>query len=500
MDAFSRQRRRTITAARRAAAILAMLLGSGSASAQAPDPGKDFFGNFLLPPYYMPVFPLVGSNFGGDLTATYDQAYIPNRPNLELLIVGEYPRARFFSISIYDDHGAVIGTLHDAQINPLRPAQQHNPYRPGGPAGTEDILYAVRVRLGERIVTSPVPGCGFPADFDVTSNLLDARTRHTGGTFYSSDMTGFTATSPDGTVTIAHDDSLPNKTVAIVVRRYLEENDGNQGALNLTRPLVFVRSALDGCAINMWQLAGQPQPAPDAALPASLWFNFNNTADRAQIAAHTQHAKDTPTQTPSGLDPDNRFAWYGGPEYILTTNPHTGYLSSAVPEAGKPGTLNGRNKVIRMRFRLPTLPCAGRSCALTGAEEMRYWGLSFVEGERTVVASISDLDLRPDDHGYVTLIITFGTALPAHVTAANGYSVVQLPLSDARLVTLRNILPAPTFRCAVGNVPFKTNEYNANGGYMGEYAPFVDFPFVTQLPAVAEPYLQAGTCDPPAAQ
>lgn len=474
---------------------LTVTLMSGIAGAQAPDPSKDFFGNFLFPKYFMPIFPLDGQQFGGDLTATYDQAYVVNRPNLELLIVGEYPRARFFSISVYDDHGAVIDTLYDAQINPLRPWQQ-NPYRPGGTGAAEDVMYAVRVRLGDRFVQSPAAGCGVQG-LDITSNVLEARFRHNGGTRYSADMSHFSATSPDGTVTIVHDDSITNKAVEVVVRRYLEVNDGDHGAVNLVRPLVFIRSAIDGCAIDMWKLVGLPNTDPNAWLPPSMWYNFHTTADPVQVAAHTQHAEDAPNHTPYGLDPNNRFAWYAGPEYILTTNPHTGYLVSTVPEAGKPAALNSKGKVMRMRFRLPAMPCRDRTCALTGSEQMRYWGLSFVEGERTVAASISDLELKRDPDGYVTLIISFGTELPAHVTAANGYSVVQLPERDLRLATLRNILPAPDFACSVNNVPFKTNEYNSNGGYMGEYAPFVDFPFASSLPTVAEPYHQPGTCEIP---
>ena len=155
---------------------------------------------------------------------------------------------------------------------------------------------------------------------------------------------------------------------------------------------------------------------------------------------------------------------------------------------GKPATLNANNKVVRMRFRLPQVPCDESVCAIDGSEQMRYWGLSYV-------------DLNPDPEGYVTLIITFGTPLPAHVTAENGYSVVSLPVSDIRLVTLRNILPAADFACAIDNVPYNSNEHNASGGYMGEYVPFVDFPFVSLLPTAASPYVQPDSCQavPPAA-
>lgn len=67
-------------------------------------------------------------------------------------------------------------------------------------------------------------------------------------------------------------------------------------------------------------------------------------------------------------------------------------------------------------------------------------------------------------------------------------------MSNIERITLRNILPAETFDCGIDNVPFKTNEYHGNGGYMGEYVPTVDFPFVNILPLMAMPYIQADSC------
>lgn len=218
---------------------------------------------------------------------------------------------------------------------------------------------------------------------------------------------------------------------------------------------------------------------------------------REQIAGHDRHAKTLPISQPAGLDPGNRFALYAGPEYVLSDNPDAGYLSAGVVKNGKPEVINGNGQVWRMRMRLPRLPCRQEACVLDGSEELRYWGISFVEGERTVVATISDLDVHPDPEGYVTLIISFGTPLPDHVTPENGYSVVHLPPRDLRLVTLRNILTAADFPCAIGNVPFKANEHHANGGYLGEYAPFLDFPVAANLPLEAVPRVQGGSCAAP---
>ena len=477
---------------RTVAGLLVLLCHAADVNSAPPDPALNFLRNFLAPAYYMPIYPLDVRALGGDLTAVYDQAYIRNSPNLELLLIGEFPRARFFSITVYDDHGATIDTIHDAELVPLRP-DQANPYRKGGPAGLEDVLYAVRIRLGEGFIESPVAGCGMQG-MDATSNVLDARWRHTAGTRYSAAESHFSVTARDGIGTIVHDDSASNAGTFIVVRRYLEENDANKGAFDLTRPLVFVRTTATGCAANMWELVGRPQPDPSAALPASAWYAYGNTMTATQVDAHLLHAAAKPLTAPEGLDPGNRLAWYAGPEYVLATNSHTGYLGAAVSDAGQPAMLNARGQVMRMRFRLPTMPCQARVCPLTGGEDLRYWGLSLVNAARTVVASLSDLDLHPDVNGYVTLILSFGTSLPAQVQASNGYSVVRLPPTTLRQFTLRNILPSAAFRCAIGKVPFSSSEHTAAGGYMGEYVPFVDFPLASTLPASAAPYVQAGSC------
>ncbi len=454
--------------------------------------GADFFANFLKQPaYYLPVFPLNGEQFGGDLTASYYQFYVPASAGRELLILGEYPRARYFAVTVYDDHGAIIDTLYDAQIAPLK-ASVGNPFSVGGPANSEDILYAIRVQLADQLVQTPQAGCQFTG-VDVHSNVLDGRYRHSAGNRYSGDQTGFMTTLQDGS-SITHDDSTDNEGVWVIIRTYLAEEDGVTGAFNLTTPLVFLRDSATGCAENMFKLAGRAQTNPNERLPRSEWPSFYSTINFAQMAAHDQHEKDSSPLTPYGLDPNNRAAWYGGSEYILGDNPDTGYLATSVGSKGAPDQLNRDGRVMRVRFRLPQVPCQSPACALTGAEEMRYWGLSFVEGERHVFASISDLDVNPDENGYVNLIITFGTPLPPRITRFFGYSVLELPVVPLRLITMRNIIPGANFSCAVDIVPFKTNEHNEQNGYLGEYAPFIDYLLPTDLPIYAVPRVEAGSC------
>jgi len=159
--------------------------------------------------------------------------------------------------------------------------------------------------------------------------------------------------------------------------------------------------------------------------------------------------------------------------------------------------LNAEARVAQMQLRLPDLPCGPPpSCALTGSEELRYWSLSLSAANGTTLATLTDLDLEPDVDGYVTLVLSFGTPIPPHVTPANGYTPIVLPAIALVQMTLRQILPTPAFDCSTANVPFRTNEHHSNQGYMGDYAPVVSFPVAADLPAVAVPLMQGGSCAP----
>ncbi len=449
--------------------------------------GADFFSNFLSPAFYVPIFPIAGSQLGGDLNTIYHQIYVPHNPNWELLIFGEYPPSRYFALTTYDDHEAVIDNLHDTEIVPLE-AGEENPFLTGTP--NEDVLYGVRVQMGEQLVSNPLPGCQ-TTDLNI-DNLLDARFRHTAATLYSPYQSNFSVLLPEG-VTVTHDDSTVGRGISIIVRRTLTEDDGDAGNRDLTLPLVFIRDVTTGCAVNMYELLNRPQPTP-ASIAVDQWYAFPTVINRVQSAAHYHHELAAGNRTPFGLDPQNSAAWYGGPEYIRANNADTGYLISGIPARRRAAMLNLDGRIMRLRFRLPQTPCLGFLCPLNDEGDMRYWSMSFIEGAKHTFATIADRDLVPDANGYVTLIVSFGTALPPRINASNGYSVMQLPEVAARQIAIRNIIPQAEFPCPVTRVPFYTNEHNTDGGYLGEYAPFVDYPIPANLPLRAIPRVESGTC------
>ncbi len=452
-----------------------------------------FINLFVKPEYLVPVSPLDGAQRAGDLNASYQQIFLPVAPNLELLILGEFPRARYFSISLYDDHGALLDVLDDVEIEPLIPGQ-NNPYRVGGTPGAEDILYAVTVQLGPQVATNPSnPDCAF-APLNVHTNLMDARIHHTAGTYYSCQQSGFSAEIPTGTV--IHDDELANNRGAtVMLRTYLGQAPGQNSQFNLTKPLVWLRHSSSGCSF--------PLASPGTFVDPDQWYRSDTVTYADQFAAHTQHEKDLGYSFPYGTDALNGVVWLGSPEYLLRALEDR-YITAFIPydsaQYPNPGAeLNAESRVMRLLLRVPTVPCNGApDCLPTGNEQLRYRGLSFVDQNNYTFASVADNDLHPDLDGYVSLIVTFGTPLPAHVTPENGYTVLALPEQSFRQMTLRNLRPSPDFTCSNNNVPHRTAEHHANGGYMGEYSPFVVFPTAASLPPVAAPFPQGGTCLPPA--
>jgi hypothetical protein len=237
-------------------------------------------------------------------------------------------------------------------------------------------------------------------------------------------------------------------------------------------------------------------------LSVSQWFSLNSMLKLDQVYAHVQHEVDLGTRDPYGPNPLTQSPWFGREEYlpgqaigryVTTVFPinTTGYSSAAA-------ALNTQGRVIEMQFRLPHMPChTGPPCGLTGTEDLRYWSVTFEDVSGVALATVSDVSLLPDANGYVTAVFSFGTPLPAQVTAANGYTKIVMPAMSFYRAVLRTYLPAPTFNCSTIHVPPRTAEYNPGGGYMGDYAPIVTLPLATALPPVAQALVQTGGCSTP---
>jgi hypothetical protein len=100
---------------------------------------------------------------------------------VELVVAGQYPNARYFSISNYDEHFTIAQHIADVDVDPAS-ASQSSPFIGGN--AWKDIPYLVPISLGQ--VPSATPGLNGPVQGCQISpyeedNLLDATQRHPAG-------------------------------------------------------------------------------------------------------------------------------------------------------------------------------------------------------------------------------------------------------------------------------------------------------------------------------
>lgn len=465
----------------------------------------EFFQTFIEPEYLLPmVVNSGGENYGGDLLAQYSQLYFRTDSPHELLLLGEFPNARYFSITIYDDHGAIVDTIRDKDIVPLN-ADAGNPYAINGPDWNEDQLYAVTIRLGENLAT-PTPECS--TGFNEYDNLLDARYRHSYYTLnpppnervYSDFHMGFSVEHPDVGM-ITHDDGEAASGGVILLRIYGPATETNEGAFNLTKPLMWLRQVADGCPQQLAETGESLPPTCEEGMapPTDCWYRNTDVMSSSQVYAHRAHEQELEWMSPQG-PAVNGVQWYGGSEYMVTSNPHSAYVIASLPVPLMPETLNNEEKVLRIKVRLPQMPafpCVG-TCPFTDEDQVRYWSLTFIGTDLQVLHTFTDRSLVQDENGYATLLLTFGAELDEQIfNAGSGYTVVHMvddtgaPLPAAQLI-IRTVFPGNGFLCSGQEALFHTNENTTAGGYMGEYSPQVDarYPVVGipgGLPAIATP-------------
>jgi hypothetical protein len=107
-------------------------------------PAGDFFTNFQNPCYLIPL--TIPPSSLTDLNDTDWHIVYTVDPRYELILVGSFPNARYFSVTAYDDHSLISQAILDSSIVPLT-SSYVNPYQPGVPyaAGQQ---YAIPVNFG----------------------------------------------------------------------------------------------------------------------------------------------------------------------------------------------------------------------------------------------------------------------------------------------------------------------------------------------------------------
>ncbi|HTQ53643.1 MAG TPA: hypothetical protein VMI94_04230 [Bryobacteraceae bacterium] len=451
-------------------------------------PSGDFFSNFDNSCYTINLTTGNGITEYGDLNARYYQLYYQVDPRYELILVGTFPNARYYSVTLYDEHMAVAQTMLDANMAPLT-SEYVNPFRPGV-AFAAGQQFALPIRFGGTPGKQET-GCMMNG-YNVSANALDGTRRHA-GMDWNSDSGIFTL-SPGfpSHVIDSPRHGIPNKGGIVMIRAYLDDTP----ASDATNPHIIVRDVASGCAYPADYVMNTMHIVAGGSANGGDWI------DHTQTALHNTYESDYLPKLCEGNSPGsaNRLAWSRVGAYVPITNPDASYISAGVP-AGLPDTLAAAGEVMRVRVRVPgtpPTPCTN-GCSRSGTEPMRYMSLSFQNADGTVLASVADSSFVKDANGYATLIVGTGAPIPPWITPANGYTVLNLTArpkyEQLSLLAMRHIIPAAGFTCAGQNVPYRMNVATPDGSLMSDYLPVVDYPAAASLPTTAAPLIGPSACN-----
>ncbi len=439
-----------------------------------PFPTGDFFKNFDNPCYNIPLTVGNGSGKFGDLNALYFQMYFKVDPRYQLIVLGTFPNARYFSISLYDAHSAFAQSIGDSNIVPLTSGFT-NPYQPGV-SFVGGQKFSVPINLGGTPGTTET-GCSMNG-YNAAINSLDGTQRHP-GMDWNSDA-GLFRTYPNFATHVVDtaQHTNPNTAGVVMIRAYLDITQPNYN----TSPHIIVRDVASGCAYPAAYALNTLKIVTGSAAVGGPWL------DSAQGHAHNFYETQyLPQLCYSAPAPPNQAEWSRQPEYVAGASPDAAYIVSTVPQ-GLPARLASAGEVLRIRFRTPTTPptpCTN-GCSRSGDEQLRYMSMSFLVGGGTTIASLADTAFTKDVNGDVTIVVGTGATIPSWITPANGYTFLDLTaLPNYRqlsLLDMRHISPAGNFNCAGQFVPYRTAAETATYSLMGEYMPVVDYPDAASLP------------------
>jgi len=448
-------------------------------------PNGDFFSNFDNPCYTISLAHGHGGSEWADRNATYFEAYFKVDPRYQLIILGTFPNARYFSVVPYDSHFGFVQSKEDADIAPLT-SQYVNPFRPGV-AFIGGQKFAVPIGFGGtpgKLET----GCMMNG-YNVDVNGLDGTRRHP-GIDWNSDASLFQA-HPNFPLHVVDtpQHTNPNTAGVVFIRAYLDDTPLSYQ----TSPHILVRDVASGCAYPAAYALNTLQIVTPTQATGVPWL------DQSQIQDHHYYDTDFLPKLCYGQgDSPNHLAWRRMPQYTPGAASTTAYIVASVP-SGLPATLAAAGEVLRIRLRLPTTPptpCTN-GCSRSGVEQMLYASLSFVVSGGIPIASLAD-NAFTHPNGYVTLIVRTGATIPSWITPANGYTFLDLtPLPNYQqlsLLDMRHITPAGGFDCAGQFVPYRTDASTPAGSLMGDYLPVVDYPAAASLPQKASPLVGPAGC------
>lgn len=307
----------------------------------------------------------------GDYNCNYNGFPYEVNPNVEIVIRGKFPYARYMSITVRGEADRPIASVPDRQLIP--DPGSTNPFLPGADWDADNRNYTLIIRF-----TPPPQG----------SDLFVPE---------AGNNTIYAGTFPDGS---------PNTQGMIVLRIYVPsigyDKTGGVGLPEITY-----------CAAAKNKIPTSHETLNQAALfknPLASNNNYNrylsaNKMDKVQKC-------------------DLNWRTLGLGTEFLSPDPNTVYIISDQLQQD-PG------KLLFIRWKAPTFPDTYHNIGIMGNEDMRYWSMSFITRVGFLgLYTMGDFQTIIKK-GYVNLVISFGASRPSFVTTENGFTWVDashLPL------------------------------------------------------------------------
>lgn len=336
----------------------------------------------------------------GDFNANYYVFPYEVDPDIEIVIKGQFPYARYMSFTLAGQLDNVIATSPDRVLIP--DPGSTNPFLPGADWNAENRNYTIKIRSTAPPLNSDhfVPEAG-------------------NNTFYA-------GTLKDGT---------PNKFGLIGIRIYVPSIGYDKtGGVGL--PKITYCSAKKECRNTNTSSTNNKTAEPENPLNPSNVFNKETYFQRYSDSCERNCDL---TWSRIGIIATR----------ILQPDLNTVYILSDQIKRD-PG------KLLFIHWKAPTFPDTYHNMGILGNENMRYWSMSFVSRVGLFgLYTLGDFQTVIDKNGYVNLVISFGAPRPSCVTTENGFNWIDasnLPLVPLTLF-YRNNQVSQGFPYTAKNVP-----------------------------------------------
>jgi len=350
----------------------------------------------------------------GDFNASYNGFPYSVDPNVEIVIKGQFPYARYLSFGVIGKADLTIATIPDYKLIP--DPGSTNPFWPGADWNSKKRNYTLKIRF-----TAPpagaehfVPGAG--------NNIV------------------YAGTMPSG---------VPNTQGTISLRIYVPSIGYDEtGGVGFPEIRYFPASRDE-------RYSNKVEPTNQATFVKSLKPKNNTLQNEQYYFSHEKTCEENCDLSWSTLSRASALIQYDyNDAYILSNE-----------------LVRDPSKLLLLRWKAPTFPDTYHNIGIVGNEDMRYWSMSFVSPVGLVgLYSLADFETVIDKNGYVNLVISFGTPRPSFVTTKNGYNWIDashLPLIPLQLFYRNKIVSEDFPYTAKGLQP----GHIVSPEIMGEYYP-----------------------------